>query len=49
LEKEINNILIHGVDNYKDERKRIKDLAFKSQDGRASEEIWELITEKFLR
>ncbi|OGH95890.1 MAG: hypothetical protein A2039_03185 [Candidatus Melainabacteria bacterium GWA2_34_9] len=43
LLQEIENLLINNIDNYKEKRDEIKNLAFKDPDGNSSERIWNFI------
>jgi len=48
LLQEIENILINNIDNYKQKRENIKNMAFKDPDGNSSERIWNFIKKKYL-
>jgi len=48
LFQEIENILINNIDNYKEKREEIKNMAFKNPDGNSSERIWNFIKKKYL-
>ncbi len=49
LEKEIEKILIHGDDSFKQKRAEVANIAFKYKDGMSSERIWNDIEERFLK
>ena len=49
LLKEIEYILINNIDNYKEKREEIKNMAFKDPDGNSSERIWNYIQKKYFR
>jgi len=48
LQNEIYNILVQGNDHYSKERETLQKMAFKYNDGNASERIWNIIEEKYL-
>jgi CDP-glycerol glycerophosphotransferase len=48
LEKEIKKHLVEGIDEYKEIRKEILNMAFKYKDGRSSERIWNFIKNRLL-
>lgn len=48
LQNEIYNILVQGNDHYSKERETLQKMAFKYNDGNASERIWNVIKEKYL-
>ena len=48
LFQEIENVLINNVDDYKEKREEIKNMAFKDPDGNSSKRIWDFIKKKYL-
>lgn len=47
-DNEIYNILIQGNDYYSKERETLQKMAFKYNNGNASERIWNVIEEEYL-
>ena len=47
-DNEIYNILIQGNDYYLKERETLQKMAFKYNDGNASERIWNVIEKEYL-
>jgi CDP-glycerol glycerophosphotransferase len=48
LHKEITDCAVNHKDEYANERARIKKLAFKYEDGRSCERIWDFIIKEFI-
>jgi CDP-glycerol glycerophosphotransferase (TagB/SpsB family) len=43
LQDEITKILVQGLDDHREKRKEILDIAFKYKDGNSSERLWTFI------